>query len=130
MKNKIRRGGKQSTQSSRDYERIQTRIQQNGSKIEYVSNFLDRYFRTHVTSVILLSLARIFIRKLDLTLDRLAKRNRTALLCWFAENWDPIYAQLKRTDFLTYVANQGFPDENGQIQSSPNPESELSLIHI
>lgn len=130
QRSKFGRSGKRSSQSLRDYEKIQHRIKASGSKIEFVSNYIDRYFGTHVTSVILLSLAKIFIGKLDLKLDRLAKRNRSALLCWYAENWDSIYANLKDTDFLSYITNQGYPSQSFAAHSTVNEEIEEPKPHF
>lgn len=86
-------------QTIRDYQKIQMRIKNNGAKVEKVSQFIDKYFGTHVTIAILTSLAKIIMGKYALRLDRLARRNRSALLCWYAENWDIIYPLLCDADF-------------------------------
>lgn len=83
------------SQTVRDYEKIQKRIQENEGKLQFISEFLDHFFGTHVNTLILNSLAKIIMDKHGLSLDRLAKRNRSALLCWYAENWDKIQPVLK-----------------------------------
>lgn len=83
-------------QNLRDYETIQHRMKLNQEKLGFVAAYIDRYFETHVTTAILISLAKILINKFDLKLDRLAKRNRSALLCWYAENWDLILPYLRQ----------------------------------
>lgn len=140
---KYKSGGysKKSSQSIRDYERIRHRVNSNLTQIEFISNFLDRYFHTHVTAEILLNLANIFIKKLDLKIDRLAKRNRSALLCWYAENWDSIYPHLKGYNFYMFLnkceshedstfnkeqTTTSEPDENTQ---GLDPSNILSLLN-
>lgn len=83
------------SQTIRDYKKLQIRMKANEGKLEFVSNYLDDYFGTHVNAQILSSLAKIIIDIHGLSLDRLAKRNRSALLCWYAENWDKIEPVLK-----------------------------------
>ncbi|EAY13254.1 hypothetical protein TVAG_463880 [Trichomonas vaginalis G3] len=88
-----------SAQSIRDNEKVQKRVKFNGEKLDYVSNYIDKYFGAHVTIAILTSLAKIVMGKHKVKLDRLARRNRAALLCWYAENWDIIHPILKENDF-------------------------------
>lgn len=90
---------KRTPQSIRDYEKVQKRIKVNGAKVEKVSTFIDKYFGTHVTIAILTSLAKIIMGRYALKLDRLARRNRSALLCWYAENWDVIFPLLNDSQF-------------------------------
>ncbi|EAY01807.1 hypothetical protein TVAG_273180 [Trichomonas vaginalis G3] len=94
---------KSKTQSENDKEKIEERITQNGSKIEVVSLYIDRYFSTHVTSAILLSFSKIISEQLNIKVDRLAKRNRSALLCWYAEHWDQIFPILKARDLDSVI---------------------------
>lgn len=77
-------------QSQRDSEKIQKRVVDLGPKVEYVSSYVDKFFGTHVNIEILTSIARIVEQKYNIPLDRLAKRNRRAMLCWYAENWDVV----------------------------------------
>ena len=74
-------------------------MKDNGSKVDQVSTFIDKYFGTHVTIAILTSLAKIVMGRYALKLDRLARRNRSALLCWYAENWDVIFPLLNDSAF-------------------------------
>ncbi|EAX95133.1 hypothetical protein TVAG_385210 [Trichomonas vaginalis G3] len=77
-------------QSQRDYECIKKRMMVNGVKTDYVSAYMEKQIGEHVTLVNLLSIAEVISNQLNLKIDRLAKRNRSALLCWYAENWDKI----------------------------------------
>ena len=70
------------------------------TKIDYVSSFIDKFFGTHVTITILLSLANIVVSQNHIKLDRLARRNRSALLCWYAENWNVIDPILRDKNFI------------------------------
>lgn len=102
---------KRTLQSIRDNDMIQKRVVSIGNKLQYVTEYIDRYFKTHVTSEILMSLAKIVIEKHNLQIDRLSKRNRTALLCWYSENWDSILQVLNEFNFMEY----------------PRPPKDLSL---
>lgn len=95
------------SQTIRDYKKLQIRMKENDGKYQYISTFLDKYFGTHVNTMILNSLAKIITDVHGVPLDRLAKRNRSAMLCWYAENWDkicPVLSQLK----LSFGKSQTF----------------------
>lgn len=77
-------------QSIRDYEKIKQRITDVGIKMDIVSAYLDHLFGSHVTALSLLKNANHYAKKIGIQVDRLAKRNRSAMLCWYAENWDKI----------------------------------------
>lgn len=109
-------------QSERDYQKVRRRVTLNGSKIFVVSNFIDRYFGTHVTIAILMSLAKIIMQKHKLKLDRLARRNRQALLCWYAENWDIILPILKHKDFSKKI--KSMCDENSRLKKKKKDKKE------
>lgn len=93
-------------QSIRDNEKVKRRIRINGEKFDQVSNYIDKYFGIHVTIAILTSLAKIVTGKHKVKLDRLARRNRAALLCWYTENWDIIHPILKDAAFRTKIKKQ------------------------
>lgn len=86
----VKTGRLHHSQTIRDSKKLEQRIKSNEGKLQFVSDYLDDYFGTHVNTMILGSLAKIIINTYGITLDRLAKRNRTALLCWYAENWEKI----------------------------------------
>ncbi|EAX99603.1 hypothetical protein TVAG_427670 [Trichomonas vaginalis G3] len=85
---------RKTSQSKRDYEKIKNRISQAGIQMDYVAAYLEKLYGDHMTVTNLLSLATKIAQKLDLNIDRLAKRNRSALICWFAENWKIVYPYL------------------------------------
>lgn len=78
------------SKSIRDYERLKKRIKKIGIKMDLVSAYFENIFGGHVTTLFLLNLAADLEKKIHVEVDRLARRNRQALLCWFAENWDKV----------------------------------------
>ena len=82
------------SQSIRDHEKVRLRIERAGSNLEKVISYLESIFGPHVTAYSLLKQAHLLSERLNLTIDRLAFRNRQALFCWFTENWDIIYNYL------------------------------------
>lgn len=93
----IKRTGKRGSltgQTQRDTEKINSRIRMNQHEIPKVEMELLRYFSGRPIISELLTLASELVNglegelKLNLKIDRLAKRNRDCLLCWFAEHWD------------------------------------------
>ncbi|EAX96433.1 hypothetical protein TVAG_284030 [Trichomonas vaginalis G3] len=108
-----------STQSQRDNERIEKRKMKNGLKTEYIYAYFNRLIGSHVTFPLLLNFARIFSQDLQINIDRLAKRNRSALLCWYAENWDSIKPALNRVvkdlNIQSIIGNQNHPSTTNEI---------------
>lgn len=82
------------SQSIRDHERVRIRVNNAGVQLGHVTEYLESLFGPHVTVYSLLKQANILSERLGLTIDRLATRNRSALFCWFTENWDQIYKYL------------------------------------
>ncbi|EAX91285.1 hypothetical protein TVAG_251290 [Trichomonas vaginalis G3] len=85
---------KEFTKNIEDRKLTMERMQILGIKLDYVTAFIDREYGWHVTFAHLLQLAEVLHKKLDIQLDRLAKRNRSALLCWYTETWDLIQPKL------------------------------------
>lgn len=119
---------KKISQSARDFESIQKRIRSNSDKLEYVSSYIDRYFGTHVTSAILLSLARIIVENYNIKIDRLAKRNRSALLCWYAENWTLIHGMLKGMSLSSLMNLTSSPTSDADIEKNSEPIVEQKYV--
>ncbi|EAY23132.1 hypothetical protein TVAG_183690 [Trichomonas vaginalis G3] len=80
----------------KDYEQVMTRLHGLAGKVEYVTDYLKGLYGHNVTAVSLLSRAAKLEQELGITMDRLARRNRQALFCWFTENWDLILPILTR----------------------------------
>lgn len=82
---------KSNKQSQRDYDDVQKRIVKAGVQMNHVSRYIEKIFGCYVTSSFLINIAGIVSSKNNIKIDRLARRNRSALLCWFAENWTHVY---------------------------------------
>lgn len=88
------------SQSIRDHERIHIRISKLGSKVTIVSAYLEGIYGQKITFSLLLTYANDISRKLNIRLDRLARRYRQGILCWFAENWSAIHPLIQSSDYL------------------------------
>lgn len=75
-------------------EDINERIKRNGTKLSYVHYFLIDFLGPGFPIIDLMSLAVDISRGLGIYLDRMAKRNKKALICWFTENWSVIYPRI------------------------------------
>ncbi|EAX95265.1 hypothetical protein TVAG_149850 [Trichomonas vaginalis G3] len=98
---KVRKINSKSDRNLRDHDMITERVHNNGIKIDFVSEYIDRKFGLHVTTAPLLAFAAEMSNKYCIKLDRLAKRNRDALLCWYSENWDTVFPHLN--DIAIYL---------------------------
>lgn len=128
------------TQAQRDNERIEKRKLKNGMKTEYIYAYFNRLIGSHVTFPLLLNFAKIFSQDLQLNIDRLAKRNRSALLCWYAENWENIKPALHRVvkdlNIQSVVGNKSTQSNSNEIvisqvtsQKNPDPSDLSSLLN-
>lgn len=106
-------------QSMRDHEKIQKRLKSNGILPDFISVYLEKHFCNHFTSAELLSLANSFVYRCNLKIDRLAKRNRQALLCWFAENWNVIHPNLKLPDLISKYSAKYESSDSSKEDESP-----------
>ncbi|EAX95528.1 hypothetical protein TVAG_311000 [Trichomonas vaginalis G3] len=117
-------------QTTRDNEKIKKRIKINKNRINFINEYLNKFFSTNVTTTILISFAKLLSSQLNLTLDRLAKRNRTSLLCWYSENWNSIYYILNTVDFPSFIRK--IPKEEeiqvSNMQPSCIDPSDLSYL--
>lgn len=86
-------------QSIKDNEQLQIRIQKVGMDLEFVATYLKQIFGIDVTASTLLKLAEQLCYQYSLCLDRQAKRNRKALLCWYCENWKLIQHSLPNINY-------------------------------
>ena len=121
-------------QALRDYQKIQSRVSQKGLMVDIVKAYFEKIMGKKVRASFILSVAQILSSTFQIKLDRLAKRNRTALLCWYAENWVKIAPSLqsvilqyaKDPDFCSYEENhpmtmeQLFPKETEQTETNPS----------
>lgn len=82
------------------HEDIIERVRKNEGYFEMVKYFINDYLGNGYTNAQLVSLARYFSNECSIYLDRMAKRNRNALLCWFSENWLSILPHLTSSNVM------------------------------
>lgn len=87
---KFRKFTQVSQQNQKDHEDMLARIKLNGVKMDLVTAIIESKFDSRVTIDTLLIFANLMAKKHGLIVDRLARRNKTALLCWYTENWNII----------------------------------------
>ncbi|EAX93545.1 hypothetical protein TVAG_203360 [Trichomonas vaginalis G3] len=115
-----------SEQNRRDHEMILERIKKNGVKMDFVSAYIDKIFGMHVTISPLLEFALHISHQFGLKVDRLAKRNRNALLCWFSENWETVFPHLHQIKPDKPFIYEG----TSSHVSSPEKKSENNEKHV
>jgi hypothetical protein len=86
----IARVGKRKTlskQAEKDQGLISARVRQNTPALTFITRRLEALYGLPLQKKDLLVVARELCGMAPLILDRLAKRSRDCLLCWFCENW-------------------------------------------
>ncbi|EAY17211.1 hypothetical protein TVAG_291630 [Trichomonas vaginalis G3] len=78
----------------KDQEAIEDRIIKNEHMIDVVVSCLESHHGGKLTVDQLRIYARSVSKIINKKIDRLANRNRMALLCWYSENWNEIYPHL------------------------------------
>ena len=89
----IQRVGKRTNLSQRalnEQNTINIRIKDLGAKLETVTNELNFIANKRLNFHELRILADAVSAKSCIKMDRLTKRHKNALLCWFCENWDSL----------------------------------------
>ena len=89
----IKRVGKRTELSDRaihEQEQVNNRIKNAGSLFEIVTKELKNIFHKNLNFPELRNIADMAIKGTDLKVDRLSKRNKNAMICWFCENWETI----------------------------------------
>jgi hypothetical protein len=108
-------------QAAKDQMLTDERVRRNHSQWAVVQQLLQQYFGPALRRNELLVVAR---QLKPLTLDRLAKRSRNCLLCWFCENWPDIEPRLPSICFGN--ASQELIKE--PIPSPPAPGTAEELV--
>lgn len=89
-----------SAQAKRDLNRIKRRIEANSPMLKQITDQFVKYIGENITLESLMFLAKTLEEKANIEIDRLAKRRRAALICWYVENWDMIRPLLKSERFM------------------------------
>jgi len=76
--------------TNRDQCSLRSRMMANSEKIPYILSYLAHFTDHKLSHKRLLYLAEKITQISSLTIDRLAKRYRDALLCWFSQHWRKI----------------------------------------
>ncbi|EAY14791.1 hypothetical protein TVAG_219730 [Trichomonas vaginalis G3] len=128
---KVRKFKSASHQNAKDHNEIMKRVNTNGVKIDLVMEILKNVYGGRVTVEALLNFAKSLAIKIHKRLDRLALRNRNALLCWYAENWTQIYPHLgsfNRFMDKGNLLNENLPIRN-QAESFIDPSDIRQLLN-
>ncbi|EAX93623.1 hypothetical protein TVAG_336090 [Trichomonas vaginalis G3] len=92
--------------------------------MDYVDAYIERQLNCYITFKTMLCFCRRIARELGLKVDRLAKRNRNALLCWMAENWELIEPRIGDILLLLDKSNDEYSANNqdDEIEYDSSPE--------
>lgn len=82
------------------HEDMMIRVKMNEGNLEIVKYTLINFFGGGFTNAELINIAVYISNGIGIKVDRMAKRNRDALLCWFSENWGLIYPILTKSKLL------------------------------
>ena len=124
----IQRTGKRqslSQQTQKDQELTVQRLKKNEQMIPTVTHFLELVLGKSPQKKLLLSLATQLTSITHIQLDRLAKRSRDCLLCWFCENWELFLPHLSE---ISSPSSPSSPSLS-QIQSTNSPSRALGEIN-
>ena len=121
----IHRTGKRrilSNQAQKDQGLTANRLRQNEGKISSVVNRLEYLLGQSPQKKDLLVLARQLCQLCGLELDRLAKRSRDCLICWYCENW--AYIEPTFTSMCMMPPRVAFDSRNSGSCSPPEPATQ------
>lgn len=119
-----------SVQTERDEARINERVRRNAAPLRVIEPLLARICGKP-TIAGLIGIADHCLREtgLPIRLDRLARRSRIALLCWFCENWGQISEPLMKQFSINLPRTGDPPDPPAHPASEASPLSITSLLN-
>ena len=100
-----------------EQENLNKRIKRNQPLYSEVQRFLDRFFGGNFHLKEAVALASNICTYSSAKLDRIAKRHKPAIICWFCENWQSI------VPYLLKMKGIKLPDEENSTAVSPEPQS-------
>lgn len=118
----IQRTGKRTQLSKRtmhEQEVVNSRMKKAGGNFQLISNQLNSIYGKILSFNDLMFIADSATKKTQIKIDRISKRSKSALICWFCEHWENIKNILSDIP----IANQS------EIKYSSN-EEELSQDQI
>lgn len=95
----IKRVGKRQMLSDRaiqEQEQVNSRIKKAGSLFDFVAKELKNVFHKDLNFTELRNIASTAVKGTNIKIDRLSKRNKNAMLCWYCENWDAIRGTIEK----------------------------------
>lgn len=107
----LQRVGKRSELSQRalkEQKIVNQRIKDCGESFQTIPKLLDSVFHTTLTFTDYKNIAEELTRFIPIKIDRLSKRNKSAMICWFAENWSIVNC------FLPHIAIDAKPEEKDE----------------
>ncbi|EAX90368.1 hypothetical protein TVAG_036800 [Trichomonas vaginalis G3] len=113
-------------------EDINKRVLKAGENLNIVYSVLSNAIGVAFTNNELLSLANIVSNRLGIYIDRMAKRNKNALMCWFSENWMMIYPYIRKQMSKDYSINHKRINENNNTEhlfTTFDPTDVLQLLN-
>lgn len=99
---KFRKLNSTNSKNLKDHTEIARRLNMSGIKIDLITEILETKYGGKFKLEDLLRFACDTSQKININVDRLAKRNRGALLCWFAENWNFILPYINNFNTKNY----------------------------
>jgi hypothetical protein len=111
---------KLSDQAEKDHKLINDRARKNGNLMPAVSKELELLCSQSLQKKDLIVVARTVSTLCDIPLDRLAKRSRGCLICWFCEHWPDVVTTLRQICRDGVGAQDAQKDkQHGPINSDP-----------
>ena len=103
-----------------EQEDLNRRIRRNQASIPQISYFMDRFFGGNLRLKEATALASNLAKHIGLKLDRVAKRHKPAMICWFCENWNCLFPYLLKMKGIKLPPNFQLP----VVQQQPPPKQE------
>lgn len=111
---------------------IENRVKKAGIHLSIIQYVLSKTLGPAFTNSELLSLASLISNGLGIYIDRMAKRNKNALMCWFSENWMMIYPYIRKQMSKDYSINHKRINENNNTEhlfTTFDPTDVLQLLN-
>lgn len=127
----IQRVGKRndlSEQAIQEQAQTNSRIRRCGPRLNMVNKYFESRFAPKISFKDLKHIADQVIKKISLHVDRISKRNKVAMQCWFVEHWDIIKPILDSMSITLSEPQQMSPTPINQINQQEEKEEPLPPI--
>ncbi|EAX91245.1 hypothetical protein TVAG_162670 [Trichomonas vaginalis G3] len=112
------------------FDELEERFKKNEFKLDLVISILESHYGDKLTVEQLRIFASRLSKRIHAKIDRMANRNRTAILCWYTENWDKIYSLID--EFIPsqiHKFENTEKDNSNQITNDIDPSDINQLIN-